>query len=90
MVTNALNSWINYSIRKFLPGAIHAINKIKIISAREKYEKIFPTDIKKWKENALLSIEKNVGILANIIVVSDSHYDLQSARKLAKYCKFIV
>ena len=53
IITNAGEGWVEYSAKKFLPSLVPILNKIKIISARYKYESI-TEDYTKWKFNAFL------------------------------------
>ena len=59
--------------------------KINIISARDKYEHIYPGENKIWKEKAFLSLKKNINInlVTNIICFGDSLIELEAVKLLA-------
>lgn len=56
IITNSNIDWIYYSIQHFYPSLIKLKDKVKIISAKEEYEKYFKGEPKKWKFNAFKKI----------------------------------
>ena len=42
IITNVGKGWVEYSANKFYPSILPILEKIKIISARGEFEKIFP------------------------------------------------
>lgn len=85
VVTNATMSWVQYSAEKFYPKVNTLLKKIKILSARELYEKAFPMNNKRWKICTFLDIKKSYhGIKdINIICVGDSNLEMHAANALA-------
>ena len=60
IITNAALGWVEYSSKIFLQRTHKFLieNDIKIISARQGYENIYPNDSRKWKIGAFLEIPK--------------------------------
>ena len=85
IITNAGSGWVEYSANKFYPSIMPVLEKIKIISARGLYEKIFPRNSRQWKIEAFLNIQKNVNmkLVTNIICVGDSLFEMEAGRILA-------
>lgn len=88
IITNSQEGWIEYSTERFLPSIKKLLPKIKIISARAQYEKVFPNDSKRWKIEAYLSIRSRYqDVSTNLINMGDSLYDLEAGSFLAKQFK---
>lgn len=85
VITNATISWVLFSAKKFYPKVSSLLKKVKIISARELYEKHYPLNNKKWKMHTFLDIKRryfsNTDI--NIICIGDSNLEIQAANALA-------
>ena len=90
IITNAGNGWVEYSANRFYPSIIPLLEKIKIISARGEYEKIFPGNSRQWKIEAFLNLQKsiNIKLVTNIICIGDSLFEMEAGRILAS--KFTV
>jgi hypothetical protein len=58
------------------------LEKIKIISARGEYEKIFPGNSRQWKIEAFLNLQQyvNVTLVTNIICIRDSLFEMEAGR----------
>ena len=55
IITNAAEGWVQMSGRRFLPRVYAELKSdITIISARTKFEKLFPQDYQEWKISAFL------------------------------------
>lgn len=76
---------MEFSCRKFFPSCFPILTKIKIISARSRYERTFPGDVPKWKIHAFLETQEqlNNGNIKNIIALGDSMMELEAAHQLA-------
>ena len=85
IITNAGNGWVEYSANKFYPSIMPILEKIKIISARGLYEKMYPGNSRQWKIEAFLNIQKSVNmkLVTNIICVGDSLFEIEAGRILA-------
>ena len=78
IITNSNIDWINYSIQHFYPSLIKLKDKVRIISAKEEYEKFYKGEPKKWKFNAfrkilLQNFDKNN--VYNVIYFGDINID---------------
>ena len=85
IITNAGNGWVEYSAMRFYPSIISLLPKIKIISARTEYEKLYPGDSRQWKIQAFLTVLNNmdVKLVTNIICLGDSLFEIEAGRILA-------
>ena len=55
IVTNAAQGWVELSANRFLPKVFKTLQKdVTIISARTRYEKLYPKNYQKWKVQAFL------------------------------------
>lgn len=79
IVTNASKIWVETCCFIFYPEIYKdLLSRIKIISAREEFEKMLP--IEDWKKEAFLRLGRyySKNIPTNIIVVGDSEYEIES------------
>ena len=85
IITNSSINWFNYSSNKYYPNLKNILDKIKIISARDEYGYMNPTDNKIWKKKAFLDLTKdiNTNLITNIICYGDSMIELEAAKILA-------
>ena len=89
IITNAGEGWVEYSAEKIYPNMSQILSKIKIISARNEYEKEFPNDSSRWKVQAFLNIQKklNIKLVTNIICIGDSLFEMEAGRIMAAQFK---
>ena len=89
IITNAGDGWVEFSSEKYYPNIKELLDKIEIISAREKYAEKYPEQSSKWKIEAFLNLKKrlNDDLITNIICVGDSVFEMEAGRILAS--KFI-
>jgi hypothetical protein len=89
IITNAELSWVHISARKYYPRTYKLLDKIHVISARDKYEKQFKEEMTQWKinsfNNEVYNKYKNE-LLTNIVCIGDSQHEQDAAKALA--CKF--
>ena len=85
IITNAGKGWVEYSAKKFYPSILPILSKIKIISARGQYEKVFPGNSRQWKIEAFLNLQKslNMKLVTNIVCIGDSLFEMEAGRILA-------
>ena len=85
IITNSSIGWVEHSAIKYYPNIKDILNKIKIISARNEYEKEFPGQSTIWKQKAFLSLKKALylNIPSNIICFGDSIIELEAGKNLA-------
>jgi len=87
IITNSSKSWFYFSSEKFFPNLNSILKKIKIISARDEYEDLYPGDTKIWKQKAFLQLknEINDNVPSNIICFGDSLIELEAGKILSSY-----
>jgi hypothetical protein len=88
IVTNASQNWVETSSETYLPHTYAFIKKMEVtvISARAKYEKQFPNEPKRWKQEAFLALKENLegSVLTNIISIGDSTLELEAAQHVCR------
>lgn len=96
IITNSSFTWFSYSSDKYFPNLNNILKKIKIISARDEYEDLYPGKNQLWKEKAFLKLNNNLNknLVTNIICFGDSLIELEAGKKLASefsnsFCKTI-
>ena len=85
IITNAGKGWVEYSAEKYYPSILKLLKKIKIISARDEYEKQFPNNSKMWKIKTFLDMKTKFDskLVTNIICLGDSIIEIEAGRSLA-------
>ena len=89
IVTNAELGWVELSAAKFLPAVVPILTRVKVISARTSYERVWPDAPMKWKFSAFherlshyqphdSSLEKH------IISLGDSHVEREAVRAVTR------
>lgn len=86
IITNAAEGWVEYSSQMFMPKVWQVIQNIKIISARHRYEQLYPTDMNEWKVQAFRLTEEDLedSAVTNLVVLGDSKIEMEAAAHLAK------
>ena len=90
IITNSELDWIEYSCQRFFPNVYELIKKIKIISARDLYEKKYPHDYKIWKVkvfNDIIIKNYSLNLPTNIMSFGDSSYEIDAAFDMASKFK---
>ena len=85
IITNSSIGWFKYSSDKYYPNLRYLLDKIKIISARDAYEKAYPGQNKFWKSKSFLDLRKEINnnLVTNMICLGDSLIELEAAKTLA-------
>ena len=86
-MTNAAEGWCELSADRFLPKVNKVLQSdITIISARTKYEKLYPKDYQKWKVEAFLETRADMEeeAVTNLIAIGDNDFEIQAAHILGK------
>lgn len=85
IITNADKGWVEFSASKFYPSIMGLLSKIKIISARDEYEKKFPGETEKWKIEAFLNLQKHINpnLVTNLLCFGDSIFEIKAGKILA-------
>lgn len=89
VVTNAEEGWVELSAKKFIPGVLHALRGIKVLSARSTYEQRDPSPLK-WKYWAFQDkLQQHFpvdheGVYKNIISFGDSFVEREAVRLVTR------
>lgn len=85
IITNASIGWVEFTSYHLYPNLWKILDKIKIISARGDWEKIFPDNIQKWKMQAFSNLKQNFdsNLVTNIICLGDSMLEIEAGKILA-------
>jgi hypothetical protein len=83
IVTNAETGWVELSCERFLPGLSSVLPKVRVVSARTKYESKFPNQPSQWKVNAFRDevdriLVSGSGELSNVVSIGDSHHEREA------------
>jgi len=80
IITNAMSGWVEYSAAKYVPSMLPVLEKVRIISARSRYEGQYPRDVSKWKVNAFLDVRRQMDsqIITNLNSLGDAHYEMEA------------
>ena len=86
IITNAEGGWVEYSAQMYMPKVYEVFDKVKIISAREKYERMFPGNPNEWKVQAFLLTGEDLeeSTITNLVVMGDSKIEMDAGAVLAK------
>uniref|UniRef100_A0A7S4VK01 Uncharacterized protein n=1 Tax=Alexandrium monilatum TaxID=311494 RepID=A0A7S4VK01_9DINO len=86
IITNAMNGWVEYSSAKWVPELLPVLQKVRVISARTKYEPQFPGEVSKWKVQAFLEVQRQLDseIITNLISLGDSNFEMDAVHVMGK------
>lgn len=83
IVTNSNIGWVDYSCKKYMPDTWKTLQreKIRVISARDMYQKKHPNKDMEWKRLAFIEITRKIprDSILNLIVVGDSSAEHEAA-----------
>ena len=81
IVTNAAQGWVELSAKRFLPKVNSELVDIEIISARTKYEKLYPKNYQKWKVEAFLETRRDMDeeAITNLVALGDNVFEIEAA-----------
>lgn len=86
IITNAMHGWVEYSTAKWVPELLPVLQKVRVISARTKYEPQFPGEVSKWKIHAFLEVQRQLDsqIITNLISLGDSNFEMDAVHIMGK------
>jgi hypothetical protein len=86
IITNASDGWVEASTNAWMPGLLPLLQKIRIVSARSRYQDRFPNDMNKWKAAAFLEMRQqlNSETITNLVSLGDSEYEMEAAQAMGK------
>lgn len=85
IVTNADELWVETSARQFAPRVLPILQRMRVLSARRKYEHMSPGDAFMWKRETfrdVLSSRRRTGMSGgvNLIVLGDSLAEMEASQ----------
>jgi len=86
IITNAMEGWVEYSAAKYVPNLLPVLQKVNIISARSRYEGLYPHDISKWKVKAFLDVQRQMDsqVITNLNSLGDAEYEMDATQVMGK------
>jgi len=86
IVTNAVDGWVQHSAKKFLPEVVPLLRRVRVVSARSRFERIFPEQPEVWKSHAFLELEQGLrdDAVTNFVSIGDSIYEMAAGEALAR------
>lgn len=82
IVTNAAEGWVELSAARFLPKVFKEIqSNVTIISARTRYERLYPRNYQKWKVQAFLETRADMeeDAITNLVALGDNIFEIEAA-----------
>jgi len=82
VITNAMTGWVEYSAARWAPELLPVLRKLRVISARARFEDRFPDDVWQWKIQAFLEVQQqmNTTPITNLVALGDADYEIEAAR----------
>ena len=84
IVTNSDEGWVQLSTQRFIPDLMSFLKKIKIISAKTKFENKFPGQPLLWKLYAMQEILFQFKNIKSIISMGDSQLEREAVNAIGK------
>ena len=80
-MTNAAEGWVELSAKRFLPKVNMELPGIEIISARTRYESLYPRNYQKWKVEAFMETRKGMDqdAITNLVALGDNVFEIEAA-----------
>jgi len=86
IITNAQEGWVETSAEMWCPSLLPLLQKIRVVSARSRYEDVYPMDPMKWKIETFRDVQREFDstVITNLVSLGDSEYEMEAARLMAK------
>jgi hypothetical protein len=88
IITNAMNGWVQDSAAKWIPEVRDLLQNqnVRVISARSNHEPQYPGEIDQWKIQAFLQVQRelNSEVVANLISIGDSNFEMEAVRVMSR------
>lgn len=84
IVTNALDGWVQTTAEHYMPSLVPTLEKMRVISARSKYECEFPAHQSEWKARTFVDVHRELdpGAVLNMIAIGDAEHEIKAAHAL--------
>jgi len=82
IITNAQAGWVEESAARWAPELLPVLRRVRVISARDKFEATFPDDVRQWKIQAFLEVQRQLAAtpITNLVALGDADYEIEAAR----------
>lgn len=86
IITNAMEGWVEYSAKRWVPGLMASLEGVPVISARSRFESMFPEDVSQWKTSAFFQVKEQLpnDIVTNLVSVGDAKYEMEAVHAISK------
>jgi hypothetical protein len=87
IVTNATLEWVEESAARWAPNLLPVVEKVRVISAREKWSMSFPQDVYQWKIHTFRELHHylpSVDSVMNIVAIGDADFEMQAALSMGE------
>ena len=86
IVTNASKGWVEFSTKKYYPSVLPLLINIRILSARELFNKEFMLNNRQWKIETFKLIVNNYNkkLVTNLMCIGDSYIEMEAGQIIAK------
>jgi hypothetical protein len=84
IVTNAAEGWVELSAKRFMPKTLTELKGVQVISARTKFDKLYPGQYQKWKVEAFLETKRDFDndAITNLVALGDNMFEIEAAHIL--------
>jgi len=84
IITNSAPGWVEQSTLRFMPATWSALQGVRIISARARYERMFPGEQAAWKRRAFMDLRGSFDSTGSVDIISigDMPFEILAARAL--------
>lgn len=86
IITNAMEGWVEYSATKWVPALLPLLERVEIISARSRYEQLYPQEVRQWKIHAFRDLQRELDlpIITNLNSIGDAEYEMEATQLMGK------
>lgn len=86
IITNAKGTWVEHSAQQWAPALIPYLHQVEVISARERYECVYPGDLSRWKAEAFLDVRRSLDpeAMINLLVLGDAEHEMDAAELMGR------
>lgn len=86
LVTNAMEPWIQETARRFMPRLLPTLERMLIVYARNKWERLYPGDTFAWKRECFRELFNDEhGKDLNLLCIGDSYSEIRAAESLVDF-----
>jgi len=86
IITNAMEGWVEHSCATWVPDLLPMLQKVRVISARSRYEPYFPGEVGQWKIQAFLEVQREMSnqIVTNLLSLGDANFEMDAVHVMGK------